>query len=311
MEQRLGPSANVVRAGEVLVDSGSGSVAAVERTRAFAAGATELVLTHFHADHAGGAGLLGLPVAAHRSEAELVNARDPRACDGEWLGFGINAYDVSRALEDGDRVGELEVVHTPGQTPGHIALWHAGERIAVTGDLLQASDVAWIPFAGPWAEGALERTVASIERIAALRPRMTIPGHGPPVTDVPAAVRSTLARYEQFRAQPEKAVWHAVRRAVVSHVMTGPVTVAEIAAMPWAQGAAGALRAPAHDLIRAALDGLQERGAVYRENGRYDTRLEHEPRGPLANPPGIPRQWAASIPRSALRRGRSRTPDAG
>src|SRR5215813_15287658 len=103
VEIRPGPSANVVRVGDVLVDSGSGTVAAVERTQAFAAGATELVLTHFHADHAGGAGVLGRPVAAHRAEAELVNARDPRACDGEWLGFGIGPYTVERALEDGDR----------------------------------------------------------------------------------------------------------------------------------------------------------------------------------------------------------------
>ena len=163
-----GPSANVVRVGDVLVDSGSGTVPAVARTRAFAAGARDLVLTHFHADHAGGAGVLGLPVAAHRIEAEMVNARDPLACDGEFLGFGIGPYEVARALEDGDRVGELEVVHTPGQTPGHIVLWHAGERVAITGDLLQEGDVAWVPFAGPWAYGALDRMVAAIERIAAL-----------------------------------------------------------------------------------------------------------------------------------------------
>jgi hydroxyacylglutathione hydrolase len=312
LEQRLGPSANVVRVGDVLVDSGSGSVAAVERTKAFAAGARELVLTHFHADHVGAAGLLGLPVCAHRIEAELVNARDPWACDGDWLGFEIGAYRVDRPLEDGDRVGELEVVHTPGQTPGHIALWHAGERIAITGDLLQDGDVAWVPFAGPWADGALDRMVASIERIAALNPRRTIPGHGPPVTDVPAAVKRTLDRYEQFRAQPEKAVWHAVRRAVVSHVMTGPITTAELAAMPWAGGAAQVLRATPEEVIGAALDGLEDRGVVYRADGRYDTRLEHEPRGPLANPPGSPSRWAAApSPRSAPRRDGSRTPGAG
>jgi len=284
VDVRPGPSANVVRVGDVLVDSGSGTVAAVARTRAFAAGARELVLTHFHADHAGGAGVLGLPVAAHRIEAEMVNARDPRACDGEFLGFGVGPYEVARALEEGDRVGELEVLHTPGQTPGHIALWHASERVAITGDLLQAADVAWVPYAGPWAHGALDRTVAAIERIAALNPRMTIPGHGPPVTDVGAAVRRTLARYEQFRAAPEKALQHAVRRAVVSHVMTGPVTTGALAAMPWAR-AAGA------DAVDEALRALAERGAVRREGGRWETSLEFEPRGPLVRGPGTPREW--------------------
>jgi len=291
---RPGPSANVVRAGDVLVDSGSGTVPAVARTRAFAAGARELVLTHFHADHAGGAGVLGLPVSAHRIEAEMVNARDPRACDGEFLGFGIGPYEVARALEDGDRVGELEVLHTPCQTPGHIALWHAGERVAITGDLLQAADVAWVPYAGPWAEGALDRTVAAIERIARLNPRITIPGHGPPVTDVPAAVQRTLARYEQFRAAPEKAIQHAVRRAVVSHVMTGPITTVALAAMPWAR-AAGA------EAIDEALRALDQRGAIRRAGDHWEIGLDHEPRGPLARGPGTPREWPAARDRGAAR----------
>jgi len=294
VDVRPGPSANVVRVGDVLVDSGSGTVAAVARTRAFAAGARELVLTHFHADHAGGAGVLGLPVAAHRIEAEMVNARDPRACDGEFLGFGIGPYEVARALEDGDRVGELEVLHTPCQTPGHIALWHAGERVAITGDLLQAADDVWVPYAGPWAEGALDRTVAAIERIARLNPRMTIPGHGPPVTDVPAAVRRTLERYEQFRAAPEKAIQHAVRRALVSHVVTAPVTTAELAAMPWG-------RAAGVDAIEEALRALEARGAVRREGDHWETDLEHEPRGPLAQGPPTPREWPPARDRGAAR----------
>jgi hypothetical protein len=40
-----------------------------------------------------------------------------------------------------------------------------------------------------------------------------------------------------------------------------------------------------------ALRGLQDRGAVHRDDGRYETRLEHEPRGPPAHGPGSPREW--------------------
>ena len=109
-----------------------------------------------------------------------------------------------------------------GQTPGHVAYWHAEERVAITGDLLQVGDVAWVPFGGPWADGALERTIASLERIAALDPVRTIPGHGPLVTDVPAAVADNLERYARFREDPSRAVWHAVRRATVSHLMIAP-----------------------------------------------------------------------------------------
>src|SRR5262245_45171204 len=168
---RPGPSANLVLVTAerpVLVDAGSGSVPSDAALRAFLAEhgvAPEdlawLALTHFHADHAGGAASLqrdhGVPVAAHASEAALVNARDPRACDARFLGFPVGPFTVQRALADGDVLEGLQVIHAPGQTPGHVAYWLPSERVAITGDLLQAGDVSWIPFAGPWAAGALER----------------------------------------------------------------------------------------------------------------------------------------------------------
>jgi glyoxylase-like metal-dependent hydrolase (beta-lactamase superfamily II) len=277
----------------VLVDSGSGSVASVARTHAFLAehglvadDLAWLALTHFHADHVGGAGALGVPVAAHAIEAALVNERDPRACDALWLAFEIAPYEVARALDDGDMLEALQVVHTPGQTPGHLAYWHAEERVAITGDLLQDGDVAWVPFGGPWMEGALDAMIASVERIAALEPRMTIPGHGPPVTDVPAAVAANLERYERFRAEPARAVWHAVRRALVSHLMIEPRPAASLAALPWAASAASAVDLQPLALIEQALAALEERGVVVRDGAVFDTTVPHEERGPLAVAPG-------------------------
>ena len=92
VDLRPGPSANVVLVDRVLVDSGSGSPASIERTRRFLAShdvaPAWLALTHFHADHAGGAAALGLPVAAHAAEADTS---DPRTGD-PWLGFEIPPY---------------------------------------------------------------------------------------------------------------------------------------------------------------------------------------------------------------------------
>jgi hydroxyacylglutathione hydrolase len=303
VDLRPGPSANLVLVGgerPVLVDSGSGSVASLAQTHAFlashglAAGDLAwLALTHFHADHVGGAASLGVPVAAHALEAAIVNDRDPRACDARWLAFSVGPYFVSRALADGDMVEGLQVIHTPGQTPGHVAYWHAEEGVAITGDLLQAADVGWVPFGGPWAEGALDAMIASLRRIAALEPRMTIPGHGPPVTDVPAAVAANLERYERFRAEPSRAVWHAVRRALVQHLMVAPLPASALAAMPWASSAAAALGLTPPALVERALGGLCERGLVVREDGRFDTTIPHEERSPLAVGPGDPADWPA------------------
>jgi hydroxyacylglutathione hydrolase len=304
VDVRPGPSANLVLVGgdrPVLVDSGSGSLASLARTHAFLAAhgllagdLAWLALTHFHADHVGGAASLGVPVAAHAVEAALVNDRDPRACDARWLAFEVGPYRVSRALADGDMVEGLAVVHTPGQTPGHVAYWHAEERVAITGDLLPAGDVAWVPFGGPWAQGALDAMITSVKRIAALEPRMTIPGHGPPVTDVGAAVADNLERYERFRAEPSRAVWHAVRRALVSHLMIEPLPPSALAAMPWARSAASALGVVPTALVEQALGGLAERGLVVSDDGRFDTTVEHEERSPLAVGPGDPADWPAA-----------------
>ena len=73
VDLRSGRSANVVLVDDVLVDTGSGSPASIARLRAFVACAAPVswvALTHFHADHAGGAAALGLPVAAHEAEAD-------------------------------------------------------------------------------------------------------------------------------------------------------------------------------------------------------------------------------------------------
>lgn len=306
LSRRPGPSANLVLVrGDrpVLVDAGNGSVPSDAAVRAFLAehgvapgDLAWLALTHFHADHAGGAASLqrdhGVPVAAHASEAALVNARDPRACDARFLGFPVGPYAVQRALAGGDELEGLHVVHAPGQTPGHVAYWLPAERVAITGDLLQAGDVSWIPFAGPWADGALERTRESVERVAALRPQLVLPGHGPPVRDVPAALALARERYAGFAAEPERAVWHAVRRATVAHLMTCPRSPAELAALPWAGAAADALGLTAAALIARALAGLRERGVVVpADGGRCDTTVPHERRGPPAVGPGDPVLW--------------------
>jgi glyoxylase-like metal-dependent hydrolase (beta-lactamase superfamily II) len=283
VDQRPGPSANVVLVtGErpVLIDAGSASAASEARVRAFldehgVERPAWVALTHFHVDHAGGAAAVGAPIAAHEAEADTG---DPRSGD-PWLGFAVTPYRVARRLRDGDVLEGLEVVHTPGQTPGHVAYWHPEERVAITGDLLQHGDVAWVPFAGPWAAGALDRTIASIERIAALDPVMTIPGHGPPVTDVPAAVADNLARYERFRADPSRAVWHAARRALVSHLMIEPRGAAALEALPWARPAADAVSLTPAQLIERTLGGLAERGVVVRDGDRYDVTVPYEARG--------------------------------
>lgn len=286
-DRRLPPSANVVlRLGPepLLIDCGADSPASRARLVAFLAehglapgDLRLLVATHWHVDHVGNAAWLqrehGVPVAAHAVEAERIEAGDPDAFDARWLGHDADPYRVDRRLHDGDAIGPLRVVGTPSQTPGHIALHDEEAGVIVTGDLLQADDVAWVR----WEAGALEETIAAIERLAALGARTGLPGHGPAVTDVPAAVERTLARYASWRGRPDLAVRHGIPRALVANLSVRPASERELLALPWLTDAAAVLERPASALLAELIAGLTRRHVLRRRaDGRLETAIPVE-----------------------------------
>ncbi len=225
--ERTYPSANMALVrGErpVLVDTGYGSDLPDTENLLREAGVPPeslslIVNTHYHSDHVGGnCGLqrrYGIPIAAHRWEAALVNNRDREACSAEWLGQPVEPYEVALPLSDGDEVDAggvvLEVLHTFGHTLGHISLYAPEERVCVFGDAVHGDDVAWI---NPYREGAgaLERTLESLDRLAALPMRWACSGHGPAIEDPLAAIDVARRRYDKWLGDPEKAAWHGCKR---------------------------------------------------------------------------------------------------
>jgi hypothetical protein len=102
------------------------------------------------------------------------------------------------------------------------------------------------------------------------------------VTDVSAAVAANLERYARFREDPARAVWHAVRRALVSHLMIQPLSTETLAVLPWVPIAATALDLTPLDLVERTLAGLAERGVVVSDGGTYDVTVPYEAREPQA-----------------------------
>lgn len=262
---RAAPAAHLALAGRVLVDAGDGSPGNLARVERFLAGRpVELIaLTHAHADHAGGAAALadrlGVPVALHADDRATLE-RDARR-----LGQPIELFPVDRALSDGDELpGGLRVVATPSQTPGHVAYWAPTERVAFTGDLLQADDVAWMPFT----DDALDRAIAAIRRIAELRPVRVVPGHGPPVDDVPGRAAATIAVYDEWRRRPDRRAGHHARRMVAGWLALQhprpdlPTATAQVAALPMVQEIAAVLGTPPREVVARTIDQLVGSGAL-------------------------------------------------
>jgi glyoxylase-like metal-dependent hydrolase (beta-lactamase superfamily II) len=220
------PSSNLVLltgATPVMLDSGYGSDAAALGELIGAAGlaVSELALllnSHWHSDHSGGNAWVqahGVPVAAARVDGEAVNRRDPSACEAEWLDQPVEQYRVDVLLDGGDRLrageADWQVLATPGHTPHHLSFYQPDEQVLLLGDALHADDVGWINLVldGP---GAIGVALQSVERLAALPARCCLSGHGPHITDSPAAFAQARSRYERMLADPSRAAWHGMKR---------------------------------------------------------------------------------------------------
>ncbi|MDD1715868.1 MAG: MBL fold metallo-hydrolase, partial [Methanolinea sp.] len=80
--------------------------------------------------------------------------------------------------EEGSRVGDLVVIHTPGHTPGSICLYHAEERALISGDtVFTEGGFGRFDFPG----GSRDTLLSSLRRLADLDVEGLYPGHGTPV----------------------------------------------------------------------------------------------------------------------------------
>ncbi|HRH76314.1 MAG TPA: MBL fold metallo-hydrolase [Cellvibrionaceae bacterium] len=143
-----------------------------------------IVLTHGHLDHVGATAELAIQlnipiVGPHPDDQFWLDDLDGQA---RWMGFKpVEHFTPNRWLHEGDkvRVGgcELEVLHIPGHTPGHVVLVHRPSQLAWVGDVLFAGSIGRSDFP----RGDHDLLVRGIaEKLWPLGDDVRfIPGHGP------------------------------------------------------------------------------------------------------------------------------------
>lgn len=163
-----------------------------------------IALTHGHGDHVGSLdelkGKLGDQVPV------LMPALDARIHAGETVveGKPSGSWPTLSTVPDvrlqaGDRIGSLEVVPSPGHTPGHVAFLDTRDRTLIAGDVfttfgsVQVSDHFYWRFPlAAMATNDKAQDLASARALRALDPALLVVGHGPavrgPATQIDRAI---------------------------------------------------------------------------------------------------------------------------
>ena len=163
-----------------------------------------IALTHAHGDHVGGVARVrqrfpGVEVSIGERDAPILAGdktllpTEPRT---EIKGYFVKVdWKPDRFLKPGDRVGSLEVIASPGHTPGHIAFLDIRDRALIAGDAFQTRAGIAVsgvlrplfpfPAIATWNK---QIALASAVALQALDPSLLAVGHGDPLSKPAAAM---------------------------------------------------------------------------------------------------------------------------
>jgi hydroxyacylglutathione hydrolase len=170
----------------IVVDPGDNIPEILSRLQKHGLTLRQIVVTHAHIDHVGGAAQLrkstGAPVLMNQQDLELLGMMEMQA---GWLGVPTpQVAPPDASAEDGLAIGlatlPAQVLHTPGHTPGSICLLFPDHHLLLAGDTLFAGSIGRTDLPG----GDGERILRSLRERLLVLPDSTrvLPGHGPETT---------------------------------------------------------------------------------------------------------------------------------
>jgi len=175
---------------------------------------TRIVLTHAHGDHVGALDSLkkalpSVPVYISKRDARLLAGKVDLDPDEPQLpisgGIPKNIQTVpDRLVQEGDTIGRLLVVSSPGHTPGHIALFDreygalfAGDAFQVRGGIAVSGQLKWFfpfPALATWSK---ENAYTSAKKLLNLKPHYLSVGHGRVLEHPEQAMSGAISFTEQ------------------------------------------------------------------------------------------------------------------
>jgi glyoxylase-like metal-dependent hydrolase (beta-lactamase superfamily II) len=176
-----------------------------------------IALTHAHFDHVASLAelLKALPdveVSIGEREARFLEgdfSLDPKEQGKHLLGFLPVRSTATRKLKDGDEVGSLRAISSPGHTPGHFSYFDVRDRTLIAGDayttqtgLVAAGVFSWkFPFPAIFSWNA-QLSARSAAKLRKLEPIRLAVGHGKTLTSPEMAMDRAIAL--AFRQHPDE-----------------------------------------------------------------------------------------------------------
>jgi glyoxylase-like metal-dependent hydrolase (beta-lactamase superfamily II) len=226
----------------VLIDAGVGQAEHLDSIAAVAPdGPSRVLVTHAHGDHIAGVSALAGRWPATQYAKWPWPERDAK--------FAVDWQPLAdeQLVAAGD--GELQVIHTPGHAPDHIAFWDASSRTLFSGDLVvPGTTVVILASHG----GSLTAYLASLQRVLALRPSRLMPAHGAAIDEPESIIRHYIAHRM------------ARERQVIDGLRAGDRSVAALVERIYV-GLDAALIPMARESVLAHLGKLEDEGIACRQ----------------------------------------------
>jgi hydroxyacylglutathione hydrolase len=150
-----------------------------------------IINTHYHFDHIGGNGFFSkAKIHIHADDATPLEKGDPEITVADFFGGNMRPMKIEKKFKEGDKIkfGDLilDVIHTPGHTPGSVCLYEPKNKLLFTGDTIFANGFGRTDLPG----GNTDQLKASVQKI--LKSKLSVdrilPGHGPTIDKDPLKV---------------------------------------------------------------------------------------------------------------------------